>query len=197
LGYEWTNLLLSCQVCNRVHKQTHFPLENESDRVKSHPIKQGTLDKSACHIHASILKAENPILLHPAIDQPNHHLLFLKDGSVQGLSEKGRVSIEKYGLNRPDLVYLRKNIVLQIQKDILRVHENAKNIQEQTQRIQWEIERRLSKLVEQIADNQPFTGFRSTLLSNFNTFVIDNEDLGYSLPHKEFMKKVVNDFFEN
>jgi hypothetical protein len=97
----------------------------------------------------------------------------------------------------PDLVYLRKNIVLQIQKDILRVHENTKNLQEQTQRIQWEIERRLSKLVEQIADNQPFTGFRSTLLSNFNTFVIDNEDLGYSLPNKDFMKKVVNDFFEN
>jgi hypothetical protein len=28
LGYEWTNLLLACQICNRDFKKTQFPLVN-------------------------------------------------------------------------------------------------------------------------------------------------------------------------
>jgi uncharacterized protein (TIGR02646 family) len=197
LCYEWSNLLLCCQVCNRSYKQAHFPLEKEVDRVKNHVAQHGLLDKTACHILAAPLKAENPLLLHPALDEPNEHLVFLKNGCIAGLTEKGRVSIEKYGLNRDDLIFSRKNILLEIQKDILRVCKKAQTAVEQTQMIQWEIERRLSKLVSQVSDNQPFTGFKRTLLGEFDTFIIDNEDLGYSLPNRDIMKAAVKAFFED
>jgi hypothetical protein len=51
LGYEWTNLLLSCQICNRYFKGTHFPLLIERNRVQSPNFNNGTgaLDKAACH----------------------------------------------------------------------------------------------------------------------------------------------------
>jgi hypothetical protein len=61
LCYEWTNLLLSCRTCNEIYKRTHFPLENEMDRLQNHPITfKATFDKSACHILSDTLKIEQP-----------------------------------------------------------------------------------------------------------------------------------------
>ena len=37
LGYEWSNLLVSCQICNRDFKNTQFPLENDAYRMLTHP----------------------------------------------------------------------------------------------------------------------------------------------------------------
>jgi hypothetical protein len=42
---------------------------------------------------------------------------------------------------------------------------------------------------------QPFTGFRRTLLENFDTFVIENDDLGYPMPNQKAMKTALNEFF--
>ena len=33
LGYDWDNLLYSCDLCNRTYKNDSFPLVNEANRV--------------------------------------------------------------------------------------------------------------------------------------------------------------------
>ncbi len=192
LCYEWTNLLLSCQVCNRYYKQAHFPLEKESNRVKIHPLKQGKFDKEACHIADPTLKAEKRLLLHPALDLPSEHLMFLKDGSAASLTEKGRISIEKYGLNRDELIFARKEILLNIQDTILSEYEESDPSET---RIKKEIKKILKSLSNHKNANKPFTGFITAILDNFNAFVIDNEDFGNILMDKEIMKAAVQEFF--
>jgi uncharacterized protein (TIGR02646 family) len=196
LCYEWTNLLLSCQICNRSYKQTHFPLENEVNRLHHHPIQpNGCFDKAACHIFSTTLKTETPFLLHPAIDQPTEHLQFLKDGKLHGLTSKGMLSIQFYGLNRRRLVEVRKDIILDIQLLILSEYEV--NPLPSAERIKMEIKKILRNLTNHKNANKPFTGFITTILDNFNAFIIDNEDFGYILMDKEIMKAAVKEFFNH
>jgi uncharacterized protein (TIGR02646 family) len=196
LSYEWTNLLLSCRTCNTVHKKTHFPLEKEGNRLKNHPIQpNGTFDKAACHILSDLLISEQPCLLHPAIDKPMEHLIFLKDGNVKYLTEKGRKSIQIYGLDRPELIKCRGDIVLTIQERIL--SEYIENPLPSEKRIKIEVTKILKELSLHKQANKPFTGFVTAILNNFNAFIIDNEDLlGIPLPNQAIMKMAVKAFFE-
>jgi uncharacterized protein (TIGR02646 family) len=194
LCYEWTNLLLSCQTCNEAYKKAQFPLEIEANRRHTHPTTaKNAFDKTACHIFSDFLKIEKPYLLHPAIDDPREHLQFLKDGRVIGLTLKGEISIEVYGLDRLTLRQGRKNIILTIQEDILSEYEV--NPLPSESRIKMEVKKILAKLIKQMDDHQPFTGFRRTLLENFEVFVIENEDLGYPLPNQNIMKTAFHEFF--
>jgi hypothetical protein len=171
-----------------------FPLEIEANRLQTHPITdKSAFDKAGCHIFSDTLSVEKPYLLHPAIDNPRTHLQFLKDGSIIGLTLKGQISIEVYGLDRLNLRQLRKNIVLNIQEDIL--SEYQVNPLPSEQRIQLEIKKILAKLIKQMDEHQPFVGFRRAILENFETFVIQNTDLGYPLPNQNLMTKAFHDFF--
>jgi hypothetical protein len=169
-------------------------LENEANRLKNYPITStGNFDKTHCHIFSSTIQTEKPYLLHPAIDDPNHHLRFLKDGSVESLTLKGKISIEVYGLNRDRLITLRKGIIREIQEDIW--SEYKVNPLPSEQRIKREMVKVITKLAKQIADNQPFVNFRSTILNNFETFIIDNEEiLGEPLPNQTIMRMAVKEY---
>lgn len=99
-GYYWTaydprNLMPSCQRCNQGKgKKNHFPV----------------VDGTRAFDEAG-LAAETPLLLNPYFDKPSEHLAWDFDpakgeptGYLRGLTDKGRVSVNVYGLNRPDLV---------------------------------------------------------------------------------------------
>ena len=91
LVYDWSNLLFSCEVCNRRFKRNRFPLENEDDRISSH------LEHD--HLHR-----EKPLLINPTMEDPEEHITFEaevpkpKNGSL-----RGEMSIECYGLGRREL----------------------------------------------------------------------------------------------
>jgi uncharacterized protein (TIGR02646 family) len=55
LAYAWENLFLACALCNQSFKQNHFPLADPTRRARSH------LDD---------LAGEQPMLIHPADDEP-------------------------------------------------------------------------------------------------------------------------------
>jgi uncharacterized protein (TIGR02646 family) len=80
LTFEWGNLFLSCEKCNGTeYKGTHFPEQNEGGP----PI-------------------------NPCDDLPDEHLAFVYDSkaevaSVTYKTERGRVSVDLFGLNRPEL----------------------------------------------------------------------------------------------
>ena len=55
LAYDWSNLFLSCQICNQRHKKNLFPLQDPLKRAQSH--------------HADI-DDEDPLFINPTDDNP-------------------------------------------------------------------------------------------------------------------------------
>jgi len=120
LGAHWTNLLLSCIKCNRSNneainvadgtiqnmgKANHFPLSDETKRIRS---------------HTKNINDEDPFvaIINPCTDQPNDHLIFEDNGQVKPKDIKGENSIEVYGLFRADLVLKRSKIAADLQRTL-------------------------------------------------------------------------------
>jgi uncharacterized protein (TIGR02646 family) len=199
LGYEWTNLLLACQICNR-HKSTQFPIENETHRVKNHPIhSSGAFDTVHCHILSPRLCAEKPLLLHPAIHDPAKHLCFLPNGTVEGISANGRSSIQIYDLNRDELVKKRFAIISKIIKFIIDMYligiEGLSGIEKET----WMttiLKAAINHLKSKIEDKTTqYIAFRQAIFNHFEPFVVDNS-IGIDMPDKEMMRQVVRQLFQ-
>jgi hypothetical protein len=106
LAYETSNLMPSCQKCNQGKgKKNWFPVAHATR----------AMDETGVPL-------EQPLLLSPYFDFPGKHLKFDFDfdvgrptGFVEGTTERGRKSVEIYGLNREGLVDGR----LQAQRDTL------------------------------------------------------------------------------
>lgn len=95
LAYDWENLLLACESCNRSGKGNLFPLEDAASRA---------ID------HNHDLTAEKPLLLHPAIDEPADHLEFVgADIAPKDGSKRGRATIKALALDRPELFERRRD----------------------------------------------------------------------------------------
>jgi uncharacterized protein (TIGR02646 family) len=85
VAFDWDNLLFVCERCNRGHKRNYFPLRDPARRARS---------------HHQPLRAEAPLLLHPAFHNPAGHIEFRKEVAV-GQTDEGRETIRFCGLNRP------------------------------------------------------------------------------------------------
>jgi uncharacterized protein (TIGR02646 family) len=193
LGYEWTSLLISCHKCNRDHKGSKFPLFKEQNRIQTPPIDAtGHLNKADCHILSTVLSNEEPLLLHPALDDPKNHLNFLKSGEVEGLTPKGIESIQVYGLNREELVIHRKNIIAKIRNFILYPLKFGGEMTEKEMRKRVH-EAISTKILEKMVDSKtPFIGFMMAIWEHFDEFIIENTDEGILMPYKPMMKQVYN-----
>ncbi|MDX2248052.1 MAG: hypothetical protein SF052_14800 [Bacteroidia bacterium] len=88
LVYDWNNLLFSCQICNQKHKRNFFPLLTEQNRAKDH--------------NYPLEPAEERLLVDSIEDDPEQHISFRQE-IPYGLDEKGKTSINIYGLNRENL----------------------------------------------------------------------------------------------
>lgn len=98
LAYEWSNLYLACEQCNRRHKRNLFPLEDESARVLSHH-------------EAAKLAAERPLYIDPVgseEDDPEKHITFREEYAKER-TPRGLATREGLGLNRPELVERRRD----------------------------------------------------------------------------------------
>jgi uncharacterized protein (TIGR02646 family) len=110
LTFEWSNLLPSCQECNRPKyaKSNRFPIANEDRRVYG----------------PGPLTDEDPLILNPFEDNPDDHLNF---NTPQGLvaakngSVKGQTTITVIHLNRDALRLAR----FLLYADIRRVAANV------------------------------------------------------------------------
>jgi len=104
LAYEWKNLYYVCSVCDK-NKGNQFP-------VVGRRAKQRAKGKT--------LAGEKALLLDPCTDRPELYLAFSNDGSVYSTShpdpvmqdryenlDRGSITIEILGLNRPDLLRTR------------------------------------------------------------------------------------------
>ena len=86
LAYDWSNLLICCRVCN-TEKGVLFPLADESNRARSH------LDS---------IEDEHPLLVHPAVEEPDIHFYF-DESAIRPRTSRGAETIACLKLNRPNL----------------------------------------------------------------------------------------------
>jgi uncharacterized protein (TIGR02646 family) len=107
LFLEWNNLYSACPACNRT-KGARFPVCGE---------------RAALETPWQELRHELALLLDPCTDLPEEHLVFHTDGTVAavhvddlpseeldrfGTPTRAQVTIDTFGLNRPELVESRR-----------------------------------------------------------------------------------------
>ena len=93
LAYGWENLFFACQLCNQSFKKNLFPLVDPTRRARSH------LDD---------LAAEQPMLIHPADEEPSAFIGFREEMAFPIDDDpRARITIEVLGLNREELAEFR------------------------------------------------------------------------------------------
>jgi len=94
LAYAWSNLFLSCTLCNQRYKKNLFPLIDPAKRARSHHDNVGD---------------EQPLLINPSEDDPEKHIGFREEIAypVRG-SRRGKATIRALGLDRPELEERRR-----------------------------------------------------------------------------------------
>jgi len=90
LAYEWSNLYLSCQLCNQRFKKNTFPLADTGRRCRNHSVD---------------LHQEEPLFIDPggAIDPEDHIEFLAEQPSARNGSLKGMLTISALGLRREPL----------------------------------------------------------------------------------------------
>jgi uncharacterized protein (TIGR02646 family) len=100
LAYDWDNLLFSCQICNQTHKRNHFPLLDAATRANS---------------HQQAIAGEQPVLIHPANENPEDFISFREEipVAVNG-NKRGEGTIKKLGLDRESLNEKRRTVLAEL-----------------------------------------------------------------------------------
>jgi len=88
LAYDWTNLIFSCEICNRTYKKNEFPLGNEQTR-------------KLYHNHPNLLSNEDRLLIDPTTEDPSDFITFRQEVPVPvNGNAKGAKTIEIMKLDR-------------------------------------------------------------------------------------------------
>lgn len=102
LAYDWNNLLFSCQVCNQRFKKNYFPLVN---------------DKLRAHNHHEKITKEKPLLINPALTDPEKHIRY-REHVPSAKDKPGDESLFAYGLNRPKLNEMRERYLNNVKNNV-------------------------------------------------------------------------------
>ncbi len=100
LAYSWTNYLFSCNRCNS-WKGNSFPLRGP--RRATSPGAEAF---------------EDPLLLNPFFTDPVVDLTFNELGEVRGLTEEGKLTIDRCALDRRTLEIERERVARQLLRDL-------------------------------------------------------------------------------
>lgn len=112
LAYDWTNLLFSCEICNRTFKKNEFPLGNE-------------LTRKLFHNHINTLVDEDRLLIDPTIENPADFMTFKQEVPVPvSGSTKGDKTIEVLKLDRLNESRLKHIEAIKILKILSRIDIN-------------------------------------------------------------------------
>jgi len=96
LAYEWSNLLLACELCNRRHKGSVFPLRNPAHRARC---------------HKDNVDLEEPLFIDPSAVDPEAHISFRQEVPFAlGGSPLGKATIRALALQRETLNERRRTV---------------------------------------------------------------------------------------
>ena len=101
LAYDWENLMISCQLCNKPNNQEKKKLGKRN----KFPMKD---DEYALVPGEEIY--EDPLLINPREEYPEKYLKYnFENGHLRAIDDKGQTCIDVFGLNiRDDLVENRQ-----------------------------------------------------------------------------------------
>lgn len=89
LAYDFSNLFLSCQICNQKYKRNYFPLADPKKRAVTHTHK---------------LSDEKPLIINPGKEDPSKYLSFNQEVIIAiNTNSKGVETIKRTGLNRKEI----------------------------------------------------------------------------------------------
>jgi hypothetical protein len=98
IAYDPSNLLPSCAKCNQ--QPTRRPDGTLAGKGNRFPV-AGTYGYDPADPRKTDLSLEQPLLLHPVLDEPNDHLLFLQEtGALGWKTLRGEKTIEVFDLNK-------------------------------------------------------------------------------------------------
>ena len=130
LAYDWSNLFLSCALCNQRYKRNLFPLLDRSKRARSHHDDIGD---------------ERPLFLNPAEDDPEKHIRFRAETPYAiGGSRRGKATIAALALDRPELQEMRRRRLAEAMRS-LRTVRVLKELRQQM----GELDREQQSLLEE------------------------------------------------
>jgi uncharacterized protein (TIGR02646 family) len=185
LANEWSNLIPACEKCNN-SKSSFFPIDTEKGKRVMGPVfdDKGNLD---CLAVSKIYRDEKPLIIHPEIDEPEKHIIFLPNGSVKEITKRGHWTIKICNLNRVELVLKRKKIIEDLRRqledliDTLVEHKNSKNAKELITTLLYKL---FQRILNNTAPSQVFSRLGVFMFVKFELFfveplkdVIKDEDL--------------------
>ena len=124
-------------------KSNYFPVRGERADVDMDFIESSGMEKS--------------YLIDCRVDNPGKHLFFKEDGFVDGVSERGAITIDILNLNRKDLVHKRSLHVTKIKEYIDHYFDSSEK----------EREKIVSLLISLMLDNMVFAGVSRQILIPF------------------------------
>jgi len=189
LGYEWTNLLPTCEKCN-IKKSNQFPLKDETTRITDNLKNEGFLLNNEFVLEnftISKLTKEQRLLLNPEIDEVEKHLYFLPNGEVRHLTDEGEITIKVCDLNRSSLIYERKKIVDDLIRNLIETLLGDNYIS-----LAKELKNYFTKNFG-YSNELEYSRFRFFICEFFNYFITDKiEELGL----KEIAKIIEEEYIE-
>lgn len=199
LGYEWSNLMPSCNKCNG-KKDNNFQVPDKRKK-QNLPLKddvegQDVIDLDKCIANCEELLAEQADLLHPEIENPMNFLAF--DNQVIGkfvedLSQRrANYTINLCLLNRTDLFLRRKEIydtlLTQIKEQTILLME-IYGMDYDSKALRLAFETIFNKLYKSAADESAeYVSFWRFLIENFDELFIAK------MPTKEAQNILKNAF---
>jgi uncharacterized protein (TIGR02646 family) len=170
LAYEWSNLVPACEKCNNA-KSSYFPLDPEGERVIA-PVydRKGNL---ACPATAKFYQDEKPYILHPEIDEPEKHIIFLPNGSVKKRTKRGEWTIKICNLNREELVLKRKKTIDDFRnqlEDLIDTIAKHKNSQKAIKNLFYKL---FQKILFKTFPIQPFSRLGVFMFKKFELFFVE------------------------
>lgn len=124
LAYDWENLLLACNNCNRRHKGNLFPLLDPKKR---------------CRPHRRNLTHESPLFVNPADEDPAPFLEFVGETVIaRGGNPRGQATIDALGLDRSELTNHRLTklrLLQQLQQALSELQSRSRPTRSQQQTI--------------------------------------------------------------
>ncbi|MCB0518821.1 MAG: hypothetical protein H6577_19030 [Lewinellaceae bacterium] len=174
LVLEWSNLLLGCPSCNgQGAKGNKFPIYGS--RVMS----LNPFDTADNFILQSLRADQSPhfdeqaILLHPEIDDPDDHLKFTKMGEIEGVTERGRGTIEICNLNRDTLFKSRQAIINNFLKQCEIISEGKDKGFLDDAGVEFFLNHQLNLLLQHRDDPKaPYTSFVNYILNHPETCIL-------------------------
>lgn len=183
LAGEWSNLLISCNDCNRARyhhvpgqpkdvlrgKDSQFPLSDEITRVRS---------------HQDNVFVEEPyrLLINPCTEDPEQFFTYDTEGLIHPRipgDARALMSIHVYALQRGDLVHERKKVLNDLVERINFLHLPAKELdrvpgddRELYQEKRQQVRDHLKAISAMFVPNRPFLG----MLRDYLTRYIEQQD---------------------